>query len=172
MAHLDLFPQSVTMTHHLSAPGTDSPTNAPGFEGCHSFCCTLPFKWATFVPKGFSLVGLSAVQTPFFSLNRQGTRGKDKVDYCVPLQPEYVAVLKKKSLTLSFAEYWAKRSDMAAETLQTGCNGMPLSNCSVFTVKKYYLLLWQEMRESKFFPSAFYLHLLGTEIEGGKCNNI
>lgn len=80
-------------------------------------------------------MGLSAVQTQFFSLNRQGTRGKDKVDYCVCLQIEHIKVLKNMSLTMSFAEYRAKHSAMAAETLQTGSNGMPFSNCSVFKVK-------------------------------------
>lgn len=75
-------------------------------------------------------MGQSAVQTQFFSLNRQGTRGKDKVDYCVCLQIEHIKVLKNMSLPMSLAEYSAKHSAVAAETLQTGSNGMPFSNCS------------------------------------------
>lgn len=80
-------------------------------------------------------MGLSAVQTQFFSLKRQGTRGKDKVDYCVCLQTEHIKVLKNASLPMSFAEYRVKYSTVAAETLQIGSNGMPFSNCSVFKVK-------------------------------------
>lgn len=57
------------------------------------------------------------------------------MDYCVCLQIEHIKVLKNTSLTMSFAEYRAKHSAMAAETLQTGSNGMPFSNCSVFKVK-------------------------------------
>lgn len=86
-------------------------------------------------------MGLRAVQTQFFSLNRQGMREKDKVDYCVSFQIEHVTVLKNMCLSMSFAEYQAKPSDMAAETLQTGSDGMPFSNCSVFTVRTCYLLL-------------------------------
>lgn len=62
-------------------------------------------------------MGLSAVQTQFFSLNRQGTRVKDKVDYCVCLQIELIKVLKNMSLPMSFAEYREKHSAVAAETL-------------------------------------------------------
>lgn len=151
------------MTLHLSVPGTDILTYATCIEGCHSFCCTLPFKWVTFVPKGFSLMGLSAVHTQFFSLNRQRMREKDKAEYCVSLQAEEVTVLKKTSLMMSFTEQNLQQWQLKhCRQPPVGCR-FP-SGCSVFKVKMCYFPVWQEMRESKAFHSA--------SGERGKSNHI
>lgn len=83
-------------------------------------------------------MGLSAVQTQFFSLNRQGMRGKDKVDYCVSLQIEHVTVLKKTSLTMSFL--LSTEQNLQPQELKH-YRQAPFSNCSISKVKTCYLLV-------------------------------
>ena len=77
------------------------------------------------------------------------------MDYRVSLQIEHVTVLKNMSLTMSFAKYRAKPSAMAAETLQTGSNGMPFSNCSVFKMNTLFTCMTgNEGKQS--FPFSFW----------------
>lgn len=77
------------------------------------------------------------------------------MDYCVCLQTEQVAVLKNMSLSMSSSEYRAQPSDTAAETLQTGSDGMPFSNCSVFTMKTLFIFMTgNEGKQS--FPFIFW----------------
>lgn len=82
-------------------------------------------------------MGLRAVHTQFFSLNRQCMREKDKVEHCVSLQTEDAAVLKNTSLMMSFTEQNLQQWQLKhCRQPPMGCH-FP-SGCSVFKVEAYY----------------------------------